>query len=52
MSAAWLAFARTGNPSVAVLPDWPAYDGKLRVTMLFNDVCEIAFDPAARERAA
>jgi para-nitrobenzyl esterase len=34
-SAAWVAFARTGNPSTPELP-WPAYDPKRRATMVFD----------------
>lgn len=52
MSSAWIAFARTGNPNVAHLPAWPAYDLERRATMLFNDVCEVAEDPGAAERGA
>ena len=37
MSAAWVAFARTGNPYHAGLPSWLAYDNTRRATMVFND---------------
>jgi len=36
MSAAWLAFARTGNPNNAAAPDWPPYTIKDRATMVFD----------------
>ena len=36
MSAAWAAFARTGNPGNAKIPHWPAYSLKTRANMLFN----------------
>jgi para-nitrobenzyl esterase len=52
MSSAWIAFARTGNPNVPGLPTWPAYEEAQRRTMLFNDSCEVATDPGARERRA
>jgi para-nitrobenzyl esterase len=50
MHAAWLAFARSGDPSTALLPDWPSYDLSRRATMIFDDVCRIEDDPAAAER--
>ena len=31
MSAAWIAFARTGNPNTDALPLWPAYTLERRV---------------------
>jgi para-nitrobenzyl esterase len=34
MSAAWAAFARTGNPNHNGLPRWPAFDTTERATML------------------
>jgi para-nitrobenzyl esterase len=34
-SAAWVAFARTGNPSTSEL-SWPAYDTTSRATMVFD----------------
>ena len=45
MSAAWMAFARTGNPDVDGLPHWPAYSVPSRDTMLFNNVSRVHADP-------
>ena len=50
MSAAWIAFARSGNPNHAGLPVWPEYTTTDRATMLFNDVCKTVNDPGAEER--
>ena len=41
MSAAWAAFARTGNPNVKSLPHWPAFTADQRATMIFNDECKV-----------
>jgi len=51
MQAAWIAFARTGNPNIPDLPSWPSYDTNRRATMLFNEQCEIINDPQGSERA-
>ncbi len=51
MSEAWLAFARSGNPNHAGLPEWPAYDTKNRATMVFDDTSAVVNDPRGRERA-
>jgi para-nitrobenzyl esterase len=50
MSEAWLAFARTGDPNTAALPDWPAYDAKARATMVFNTESRIENDPLSEVR--
>ncbi|HLI06817.1 MAG TPA: carboxylesterase/lipase family protein [Ktedonobacteraceae bacterium] len=50
MHAAWIAFARTGNPKTPALPDWPAYNTEQRATMLFNTRCQLVDDPDAVER--
>jgi para-nitrobenzyl esterase len=50
MSDAWIAFARTGAPGHAGLPEWPAYDTARRATMVFDRECRVAFDPAPLAR--
>ncbi len=52
MSAAWAAFARTGNPNNAMLPDWPAFNLDSRSTLIFNNECRQANDPFSEERQA
>ncbi len=44
-SAAWAAFARTGDPNTPKLPKWPAYSATARDTMLFNNECRVESDP-------
>jgi para-nitrobenzyl esterase len=44
-SAAWAAFARTGDPNTPKLPKWPAYSAASRDTMLFNNECRVEKDP-------
>lgn len=41
MSNAWVAFARTGNPSHKGLPSWPAYNTTNSPTMHFDNKCEV-----------
>jgi para-nitrobenzyl esterase len=50
MSAALLAFARTGNPNTPALPAWPRFDVARRATMLFNLPPRVADDPRGAER--
>ena len=46
MSAAWVAFARTGNPNHAGLPVvWVPFDTTRRATMIFNDEVHSAQRP-------
>jgi len=52
MSSAWIAFARHGRPAAAGLPDWPAFDGERRATMLLDDHCRVVDGPAPHVRAA
>jgi para-nitrobenzyl esterase len=52
MSAAWLAFARRGNPNHAGLPQWPAYSLPERATMIFDKNCRVVNDPGREERLA
>jgi para-nitrobenzyl esterase len=51
ISAAWAAFARTGKPSHAGLPAWPAYTLEKRSTMIFDAASSAAVnDPDGDER--
>jgi para-nitrobenzyl esterase len=45
VSAAWVAFARTGDPNTPKLPKWPAYSASSRDTMLFNNESRVEQDP-------
>ena len=51
---AWIAFARSGDPSHPGLPGgrWPAYDTTRRSTLLFDRECSVELDPRASEREA
>lgn len=41
MSDAWIAFARSGNPNVETLPQWPEYNKDGGATMVFDNDCRI-----------
>ncbi len=51
MSAAWLAFAHTGNPNAEGLPKWPAYSAADRATMIFDVESRVVNDPDPEIRA-
>ena len=51
MMETWLAFARTGDPNSAALPDWPAYDASRRATMRLGEKCRVEDAPFDDERA-
>ncbi len=50
MSAAWLAFARTGRPDTPLTPSWPAYDTTRRATMVFDEQSRVIDDFRGEER--
>ena len=50
VSSAWVAFARTGNPSHSDLPDWAPFDTRRRATMILNDECKLVDDPHGKEQ--
>jgi para-nitrobenzyl esterase len=51
-SAAWVAFARSGNPNTPKLPKWPAYSTTSRDMMLFNNESRVQSDPDRGPRLA
>ncbi len=51
MAGAWVAFAKTGNPSHGLIPRWPAYDTATRATMIINDDWTVVNDPFGAEKA-
>jgi para-nitrobenzyl esterase len=52
MSAALVAFAKTGNPNHAGLPEWPRYSASTRPTMVFeNERVTVKNDPDREARA-
>jgi para-nitrobenzyl esterase len=50
MSAALIAFARTGDPSAPALPKWPRFELPRRATMLFDLPPRAEDDPRGAER--
>jgi para-nitrobenzyl esterase len=52
MQAAWLAFARTGDPSCDAVGEWPTYDSDTRPTMIFGRDGGVQPDPRQEERLA
>jgi para-nitrobenzyl esterase len=51
MSAAWAAFARTGDPSIPGLK-WEPYAAEHRAIMIFDDKSRLETDPYREEREA
>ena len=52
ISGAWVAFARTGNPSHPGLPRWRPFDPEHRATMVFSTQPRLVNDPYGDERRA
>jgi para-nitrobenzyl esterase len=51
MMDAWIAFAKTGDPSHAGVGAWPAYSTGERHTMIFGRHCGAQAAPFEDERA-
>jgi para-nitrobenzyl esterase len=51
MQDAWLAFARTGDPSCKSIGKWPMYGSK-RMTMILDKDCHVEATPYEEERQA
>jgi para-nitrobenzyl esterase len=50
MANSWIAFARTGDPNNASVPQWAPYDLQRRNTMLFDVPSQAVDDPHHDER--
>ena len=50
MSETWIAFAKTGNPNNALIPDWPPYNLDARPVMVFDLESEIVSDARGPQR--
>jgi para-nitrobenzyl esterase len=46
----WTAFARSGNPNTAAMPDCAPYDTERRATMLFDTESQVVDDRRAQVR--
>ena len=44
MAGAWVAFAKTGNPGIDLLPQWPAVTPDTVNTMIFDRECRLGVD--------
>ncbi|WP_084420957.1 carboxylesterase/lipase family protein [Henriciella litoralis] len=51
ISSAWAAFAATGDPNNAQLPEWSPYTSETRATMIFDNETRVENDPRADIRA-
>jgi para-nitrobenzyl esterase len=51
MMDAWLAFAKTGDPSCAAVGRWAAHDADTRQTMIFGKHTRLESAPFEEERA-
>jgi para-nitrobenzyl esterase len=52
MQDAFIAFARSGSPQTAALPEWPVYTPDKLEFMVFDAECRIGRDPVGAERRA
>ena len=52
MQDAWIAFARSGNPSCERIGDWAQYDANRRATMVFGETTGAIDAPLDGERRA
>jgi para-nitrobenzyl esterase len=51
LAAAWVNFAKAGDPNNQFVPHWPRFDAKHRSTMVFGDPTRVVNDPYGEIRA-
>ena len=49
MAETWLAFAKTGDPNNAKIPEWPAYNTNERPVMVLDETPELVEDPRSEQ---
>jgi para-nitrobenzyl esterase len=50
MMDCWIAFAKTGDPNHAGIPNWSSYDLEKRSTMILGREVKLEEDPFGEER--
>jgi para-nitrobenzyl esterase len=50
MAETWIAFARSGNPNNAAIPEWPRYDLEARPVMVLDETPEVVSDARGAQR--
>lgn len=50
MHRSWIHFAKTGDPQIPELPEWPEYRLDARATMIFNLETAVRYDPDKEAR--
>jgi carboxylesterase type B len=51
LAGAWVAFAKTGDPTHELIPHWPRFEPTRRSTLVFGDPPRVVDDPYAEIRA-
>jgi para-nitrobenzyl esterase len=51
LAGAWVAFAKTGDPTHELIPHWPRFEPTRRSTLVFGDPPRVVDDPHAEIRA-
>jgi para-nitrobenzyl esterase len=49
-ATAWVTMAKNANPNNSKIPNWPAYDAKMRATMIFDTETRVENDPRSEIR--
>ncbi|HKQ72864.1 MAG TPA: carboxylesterase/lipase family protein [Blastocatellia bacterium] len=49
-ASAWASLARSGDPNLKGLPNWPAYTTQKRAVMIFDAPCRVENDPTGEVR--